>query len=60
MGALWAVPFDGGAAHSVGLTMPSLRDVRVSPDGSRVSFTSGYPDQSLWVFENFLPQEPPR
>jgi eukaryotic-like serine/threonine-protein kinase len=56
IGALWAVPFEGGPARSVGLTMPSLRDVRVSPDGSRISFTSGFPDQSLWVFENFLPQ----
>jgi hypothetical protein len=36
--------------------MPALRDVRVSPDGSRISFTTGYPDQDMWVFENFLPE----
>jgi Tol biopolymer transport system component len=57
-GEIWAVPSEGSAPRSLGLTMPSLRDLRVSPDGSRVSFTSGYPDQKMWVFENFLPQVP--
>jgi Tol biopolymer transport system component/tRNA A-37 threonylcarbamoyl transferase component Bud32 len=55
IGELWAVPFDGGPARSVGLSMPALRDVRVSPDGTRVSFTTGFPDREMWVFENFLP-----
>ncbi len=59
-GELWAVPFDGGPARSLGLSMPALRDVRVSPDGSRIAFTSGFPEQGLWVFENFLPQAAPR
>ncbi len=55
-GELWTVPFDGGPARSLGLSMPALRDVRVSPDGGRIAFTSGFPDQGIWVFENFLPQ----
>ena len=53
-GELWAVPFDGGPARSLGLEMPALRDVRVSPDGSHIAFTTGFPDQGIWVFENFL------
>lgn len=53
---LWAVPFDGGPPRSLGLSMPSLRGIRVSPDGGRIAFTSGFPDQGIWVFENFLPQ----
>ncbi len=55
VGELWAVPFEGGPPRSLGLSMRALRDVRVSPDGTRISFTSGYPDRELWVFENFLP-----
>jgi serine/threonine protein kinase/Tol biopolymer transport system component len=54
-GELWIVPFDGGPARSLGLSMNALRDVRVSPNGDRIAFTSGYPDKGLWVFENFLP-----
>jgi dipeptidyl aminopeptidase/acylaminoacyl peptidase len=55
-GELWVVPFEGGAPRRAGLSMRALRDVRVSPDGTRISFTSGYPETELWVFENFLPQ----
>jgi serine/threonine protein kinase/Tol biopolymer transport system component len=56
VGELWAVSPDGGAPKRLGISMRALRDVRVSPDGTRVSFTSGYPDTDLWVFENFLPK----
>jgi Tol biopolymer transport system component len=56
VGDLWAVPFAGGLPRRLGLSMRALRDVRVSPDGTRISFTAGYPDRELWVFENFLPQ----
>ncbi len=55
-GELWAVSLEGGGPHRLGLKMGALRDVRVSPDGTRISFTSGYPETDLWVFENFLPQ----
>ncbi|HEY6929253.1 MAG TPA: hypothetical protein VJA66_06220, partial [Thermoanaerobaculia bacterium] len=54
-GELWAVPLEGGSPRRLGLNMRALRDVRVSPDGARISFTSGYPESDLWVFENFLP-----
>jgi len=57
-GELWAVPVEGGPPRSLGLKMYALRDVRVSPDGTRISFTSGYPEANLWVFENFLPPTP--
>jgi serine/threonine protein kinase/Tol biopolymer transport system component len=55
-GELCVVPFEGGPPRRLGLKMRALRDVRVSPDGSRISFTSGYPESDLWVFENFLPR----
>jgi Tol biopolymer transport system component len=56
VGELWAAPFAGGAPRALGLSMRAMRDVRVSPDGTRISFTVGYPDRGLWVYENFLPQ----
>jgi Tol biopolymer transport system component len=56
VGELWAVPFEGGTPRRLGLSMRALRDVRVSPDGTRISFTAGYPDREMWVFENFLPK----
>ncbi len=56
VGELWAAPLDGHAPERLGLSMRALRDVRVSPDGTRISFTSGYPETDLWVFENFLPK----
>jgi Tol biopolymer transport system component len=54
-GALFAVPFAGGAAQPLGLSGRSLRGVSVGPDGKRIAFTTGYPDREMWVFENFLP-----
>ena len=56
IGELWAVPSGGGPARRLGLSMPALRDVSVSPAGDRIAFTTGYPDNGIWVFENFLPQ----
>ena len=58
-GELWSVPFEGGPPRRLGLAMRALRDVRVSPDGTRIAFTSGYPESDLWVFENFLPGRTP-
>ena len=58
VGELWAVSLDGEPPQRLGLSMRALRDVRVSPDGVHVSFTSGYPETDLWVFENFLPKTP--
>jgi Tol biopolymer transport system component len=55
-GEIWTVPFDGGPARSIGLKRPALRDLRVSPIGDSISFTVGYPDREIWVFENFLPK----
>jgi Tol biopolymer transport system component/predicted Ser/Thr protein kinase len=54
-GELWVAPVEGGLPHAAGLRMRALRGVRVSPDGTRIAFTSGFPERGLWVFENFLP-----
>jgi Tol biopolymer transport system component len=50
---LWRVPAQGGEAQEVGLTMESLREMRVHPDGKRIAFATGqvYAPE-VWVMEN--------
>jgi Tol biopolymer transport system component len=56
--SLLRVPVDGGAPSPTGLVLASMRDVRISPDGRRAAFTTGWPTRATWVLEHFLP--PPR
>ena len=42
-------------ASAVGIAMPRLRGLAVSPDGTRLAFTSGSPTREPWVLEHFLP-----
>ena len=55
---LWSVPAQGGAPNKIDLTMPSLRDLRIHPDGTRIAFTAGQDQMEVWVLENFL--RPPK
>jgi Tol biopolymer transport system component len=55
---LWAVPVAGGEPHKL-FTMRNLREVRLHPDGHRLSFTGGQSWAELWVMEN-APGFPPR
>jgi Tol biopolymer transport system component len=51
--ALWQVPVEGGEPTPLPVGM-GLRDVSVSADGQRITFTSGAPTLEVWVLENFL------
>ena len=51
---LWAVSVHGGLPRPMGLKSVGLRNVGVHPDGSRITFTSGFPGNELWALENFL------
>lgn len=55
---LWAVPVSGGEPHKL-LTMSNLREVRLHPDGRRLSFSGGRSWAELWVMEN-APGSAPR
>jgi len=55
---LLRVPVDGGPASPTGLVVPTMRDVRVSPDGLRVAFTQGWPTRAIYALTNFLPPPP--
>jgi len=48
---LWAAPVSGGESHKL-FTMRNLREVRLHPDGRRLSFTGGQRWAELWVMEN--------
>ncbi|UCC81810.1 MAG: PD40 domain-containing protein [Gemmatimonadota bacterium] len=48
---LWALPVSGGEPHKL-FEMSNLREVRLHPDGRRLSFTGGQSWAELWVMEN--------
>ncbi len=53
---LFRVPAAGGREESTGLKGADLRDIDISPDGTRVAFSIGAIDQpEVWAIENFLP-----
>ena len=52
--SLWRVSIHGGDPQPVGLSMVGLRDVSVAPDGTKITFTGGWPRNELWVMDNFL------
>ena len=53
--SLWAVDVATGVARPLGLNVSGLNQVRLSPDGRRLSFDGGWPVQEVWALENFLP-----
>ena len=52
---VWSVPAAGGQPHSLGLTGPRLRGVKVSPDGLHLAYRLGDPGSDHWIMRNFLP-----
>ena len=52
--SLWRVPADGGDPQSLGFATVGLRDVSVHPDGSRLTFTAGWPKAEVWVMERLV------
>jgi serine/threonine protein kinase/Tol biopolymer transport system component len=55
--SLWRVSINGGEPQPLGLAMIGLRDVSVRSDGAAITFTAGWPDNELWVLENFLSEK---
>lgn len=50
------VPVSGGAAETVGLSMPGVRNVQLEPDGRRIFFVANQSGPNeVWALENFLP-----
>jgi len=50
---LWVLRDWGGTPAPLGIEMPGLRAASVSPDGTRLAFTAGWPVREPWVLEHF-------
>jgi Tol biopolymer transport system component len=55
--SLFRVSVNGGEPESLRLIREGLRDVSVSPDGTRITFTAGWPRAEIWGLENLLTKE---
>jgi len=53
--SIWAIDVETGTARRLGLNVNGINQIRLSPDGRRLSFDGGWPAQEVWVLENFLP-----
>ncbi len=51
---LWAAEADTGQRRLIGLTVDGLQEVRLSPDGRRITYDGGWPFQEVWALENAL------
>ncbi len=52
---LCLIPAEGGQPRKLDLTMDSLADLRVHPDGRHIAFVAGSHKGEVWIMENFLP-----
>ena len=53
---LFRIPAAGGPEESAGLKAADLRDINISPDGTRIAFSIGAVRRpEVWAIENFLP-----
>ena len=46
---LWSIPFEGGAASPLPLSLSGLSEVRLHPDGRRLAFTGGGQRAEVWM-----------
>jgi Tol biopolymer transport system component len=52
---LWRVAVENGVSEKLGIAMEGLLQVRVHPDGRRITFFASQLGAELWVMEQFLP-----
>lgn len=55
---LWRVSVESGKAEKLDLSMESMRDITLHPDGKRLAFSAGQTKTEIWVMENLLPAPP--
>jgi Tol biopolymer transport system component len=52
---IWRVALDGSAPRKIGVSAPYLLYLAVHPDGKRITFQQGWPNQEVMRLDNFLP-----
>jgi Tol biopolymer transport system component len=58
----WRIAVDGGEPQPIGLLMDgsrprNIRNLRIHPDGQRITFEMSESRSEVWVMENFLPED---
>lgn len=48
------VPVEGGKPEATGIVGDEIRGLRISPDGTQITYTAGRSRREVWVMENFL------
>ena len=54
---LWRIPSEGGEPVKFPLVADGMENLRIHPDGKRISFNTFTFNQETWVMENFLPTD---
>jgi Tol biopolymer transport system component len=52
---LWRIPSEGGEPVRFPLVAAGMENLRIHPDGKRISYNTFKHDPETWVMENFLP-----
>jgi Tol biopolymer transport system component len=54
---LWRIPIEGGEPVKFPLVADGMENLRIHPDGKRISYNTFTFQQETWVMENFLPAD---
>lgn len=54
---LWRIRAEGGEPQGIGLTVGSMSQISVHPDGRRIAYNAGDWKTEVWMMENFLPAQ---
>ncbi len=52
---IWAVAAAGGEPYRIGIQDVGLSQLRIHPDGRRITYLAGEEQTEVWVMEDFLP-----
>ena len=53
---LYRIPATGGPEENMGLQSMELRDLHISPDGTKIAFNNGsFQRPEIWALDNFMP-----
>ncbi len=53
---LWRIPKEGGDPVKYPLEAKGIENLRIHPDGQKITFNTFKANRELWVMENFLPK----
>jgi Tol biopolymer transport system component len=54
---LWRIAYEGDDPIKLPLVAEGMENLRIHPDGKKISFNTFQVNSEVWVMENFLPQD---